>query len=169
MSDRVMEWLDESQRLADEADYGPWKAYGRGGHSQPRVQSVVSLGSGGFVAHTGYGEDDERAGLDARFIAESRTRFPQAVEALKAISGLHRPVAIFASEVECPSSGDPVHVNDWHEENLTVDGAWYCAQMPLYRACEHCLDEDGGLRDWPCETARVVAGALGLEGDDDAD
>ena len=90
MSDQIEAWLDESQRLADKADYGPWKAYGRGGHSQPRVQSVVSLGGGGFVAHTGYGEDDERAGLDARFIAEARTRFPQAVAALRSVMELHR-------------------------------------------------------------------------------
>ena len=88
MTDKIKAWLDESQQLADKADCGPWKAYGSGGRSQPRVQTVVSLGGGGFVAHTGYGEDDERAGLDARLIAESRTRFPQAVAALRAVMEL---------------------------------------------------------------------------------
>ena len=92
MSDRIMGWLDESQQLADDADYGLWEAYGRGGYGRPRVQSVKSLSSGGIVAHTGCGNDDERAGLDARFIAESRTRFPQAVAALRAVVELHRPM-----------------------------------------------------------------------------
>ncbi len=88
MTDRIMEWLDESQQLADDADYGLWEAYGRGGYGRPRVQSVKSLSSGGIVAHTGCGNDDERAGLDARFIAESRTRFPQAVAALREVVGI---------------------------------------------------------------------------------
>lgn len=90
MSDQITRWLDESQRLTDDADYGPWEAYGRGGDGRPGVQSVKSLGDGGIVCHTGYGEADERAGLDARFIAESRTRFPQAVAALRAVMELHR-------------------------------------------------------------------------------
>ena len=106
MSDKITRWLDESQQLADEADYGPWEAYGRGGYARPRVQSVKSLGGGGIVAHTGYGDDDERAGLDARFIAEARTRLPQAVAALRAVLDLHVPHEWHNGEVLCLECDD---------------------------------------------------------------
>lgn len=134
MTDRIMEWLDESQRLADQADEGPWEAYGRGGYGRPRVQSVKSLGGGGVIAHTGYGEDDERAGLDAEFIAGSRTRFPQAVAALRAVLDLHhRATDFFAKDDFC------AECSSFHR---TVE--WPC---PTLQAITDALGVEGGDDD----------------------
>ena len=135
MTDRIMEWLYESQQLADDADYGPWEAYGRGG-----VQSVKSLGSGGIVCHTGYGEDDERAGLDAKFIAESRTRLPQAVAALREVAELHQP-----SPYSYPDGSAPCRECN-RSDGTGLNPTW-----------------------WPCPTTQAIAEALGLEGDNDDD
>lgn len=88
VSDRIMEWLDESQQLADQATEGPWGRYSRDFRGE-RSHSVKTL-AGSVVAHSGFGPDGSTAFSDAEFIAASRTRFPQAVAALREVAELHR-------------------------------------------------------------------------------
>lgn len=83
MSEGITEWLGESQRLADKATAGPW-TWGAAAHGDPTggpTHHAVKA-SVGVVAETEY---DIHAALDAEFIAESRTRFPQAVAALREV------------------------------------------------------------------------------------
>lgn len=163
MSDRIKAWLDESQRLADEAAEGPWGHWPEAGTIEITADNHTTVICNAVRPQGGWGTPIYQGGTEptAEFIAKSRTRFPQAVSALRAIMELHRPVTVYAAEVDCPDSGDHVHVNDWHEENVSIGGEWYCKQMPLYRACAECE------KRYPCPTARDVAGALDLEGDDD--
>lgn len=88
MSDRITRWLDESQQLADKATEGPWEVYGYNvlAHLGPGncngcsgVLSPAHLPECGLYEVAGAGK------LDAEFIAESRTRLPQAVAALRAV------------------------------------------------------------------------------------
>lgn len=97
MSDRIMEWLDESQRLADQATEGPWEWDSPGEVSQhwsrPKPWETVVSTEVACMAHcyggTAQGIEREE---DGEFIAEARTRFPQAVAALRAVMDLHRPL-----------------------------------------------------------------------------
>ncbi|MCT1689887.1 hypothetical protein M3B11_02750 [Brevibacterium sp. p3-SID960] len=88
MTDRITAWLDESQRLADDATAGPW--FISPFEHDPVWCDVVT---GGVDEH-----DDDLPPLieadgrkNAEFIAEARTRFPQAVAALREVVELHRP------------------------------------------------------------------------------
>lgn len=83
MSDRITRWLDESQQLADKATEGPW-AWSAAAHGLPTDGPThhAVRARGGVVAETDY---DIHGALDAEFIAESRTRLPQAVAALRAV------------------------------------------------------------------------------------
>lgn len=97
MSDWIMEWLDESQQLADEATDGPWEAdLDQRGETRgvwptrPGVEQII----GAYVAADGFDSQGWTGGTDENltFIAESRTRLPQAVAALKTVMDLHRPL-----------------------------------------------------------------------------
>ncbi|MFB9777443.1 hypothetical protein [Brevibacterium otitidis] len=160
MSDWIMARLDALRERVEKATPGPWESYGDGDHEVYQAAEYDDGDLGPYIAWS------VPAKGDAVFIAAARTDVPCMETALRAVLELHRAVTVYADETECPNSGDQTHVNDWHEESVTIGGKWYCAQMPLYRACAHCLDEDGEQSDWPCETRRAVADALGLEGDD---
>ena len=87
MSERIREWLDESQRLADEATDGPWIAEFSGEQGDCVIpHDAQSTREAVAVCRLSY------RGADARLIAESRTRLPQAVAALKTVMDLHRPL-----------------------------------------------------------------------------
>ena len=86
MTDRIMEWLDESQQLADEATDGPWIAEFSGEQGDCVIpHDAQSTREAVAVCRLSY------RGADARLIAESRTRVPQAVAALRAVMDTHRP------------------------------------------------------------------------------
>ena len=86
MTDRIMEWLDESQQLADQATEGPWIAEFSGEQGDCVIpHDAQSTREAVAVCRLSY------RGADARLIAESRTRFPQAVAALRAVVEVHRP------------------------------------------------------------------------------
>ena len=93
MSDRITEWLNESQRLADQATEGPWEAdLDQRGETRgvwptrPGVEQII----GAYVAADGFDSQGWTGGTDENltFIAESRTRLPQAVTALRAVMEL---------------------------------------------------------------------------------
>ena len=103
MSDRIRAWLDESQRLADQATDGPW-------FTSPFEHDPVwcDVVTGGVDEH----EDDLPPLIEAdnrknaEFIAGSRTRFPQAVAALRAVVELHRPMRDYGGTV-CATCEEP--------------------------------------------------------------
>ena len=97
MTDRITRWLDKSQRLADQADEGPWEAdLDQRGETRgvwptrPGVEQII----GAYVAADGFDSQGWTGGTDENltFIAASRTRFPQAVAALREVMKRHRPV-----------------------------------------------------------------------------
>ncbi len=109
MSDRIREWLDESQLLAYQTTEGPWEVCG--------FNVLAHLGPGNCngcsgtlsPAHLPECRLYEVAGagkLDAEFIAEARTRLPQAVAALRAVVELHRPMRDYGGTAcaECEQS-----------------------------------------------------------------
>ena len=89
MADRIMEWLDESQRIADQATEGPWEYMTNETPDGENLYFTIEDSEQESVAETN-GSYQGRA--DAEFIAESRTRLPQAVAALKTVMDLHRPL-----------------------------------------------------------------------------
>ena len=119
MSDRIREWLDESQQLADKATAGPW-TWGAAAHGDPTggpTHHAVKA-SCGVVAETEYDID---AGLDAKFIAESRTRLPQAVAALRAVMETHRPVRDYGGTV-CATCEEPYPCLTIEEVEAALEG-----------------------------------------------
>ena len=84
----IQAWLYQGKTLAENATEGPWYPWDRGvgwlialsdsDDGEPRLPE-------GFRTDLGRGED-------AEFIADARTRLPQALNALQAIHNLHQPV-----------------------------------------------------------------------------
>ena len=134
MSDRIMEWLDESQRLADKATAGPWEYMTNETPDGENLYFTIEDSEQESVAETN-GSYQGRA--DAEFIAESRTRLPQAVAALREVAKLHQP-----SPYSYP------------------DGSAPC------RECNRSDSTGLAPTWWPCPTLRAVTEALGLEGDE---
>lgn len=132
MSDRIMEWLDESQRLADQATDGTWVAekdwLPDPGDSR-RTLYAVAAWSKELVNGIAYVNKP-----DAEFIAEARTRLPQAVAALRAVMGLHQQAAY--------QRNVPRRFRRTHEDHLP------------YRSCDGCGEE------WPCPTITAIADAF---------
>ena len=94
MSDQIKAWLDESQRLADQATDGPWEA-----DLASREGAIP-----GVIPHDGVYGTMERQ--DAEFIAEARTRLPLAVAALRAVMDTHCPVRGYGC-TECGGCEQP--------------------------------------------------------------
>nr|BFF05505.1 hypothetical protein GCM10023233_04740 [Brevibacterium otitidis] len=87
MTDRITRWLDESQQLADRAHPGPWEAATDCGLPDPddsrRVVYSVLARTRELINGIAFVDKP-----DAEFIAESRTRLPQAVAALRDVLGV---------------------------------------------------------------------------------
>ena len=122
-------WLDQGKALADRATEGPW--FTSPFEHDPVWGSVVT---GGVDEH----EEDQAPCIeagdrkDAEFIADARTRLPQALNALQAVRDLHKP-----------------------EE---YDGYPHGADGVM---CAVCLTEYDTYEEWPCATVRAIQDALG--------
>ena len=169
MTDRIEAWLDESQRLTDQATEGPWEAYGSAiatlSEPWPGCTGCSGILSPAHLPDCYYREIAAAGEDDAEFIAEARTRFPQAVAALQAVMELHEPFWLYAHEDACENETED-HQQEHHVESDV--GEYYCDTMPLYQVCSACLDGYGNHDvEYPCETRRLAEAALGLEGDND--
>lgn len=83
MTDQITRWLDESQRLADQATEGPWVF-----HTMSEAPTITGdYADSILIAEAApywepvYGLPD----ADGKFIVGSRTRLPQAVAALREV------------------------------------------------------------------------------------
>lgn len=90
MTDKITAWLDEAQATADAATEGPWD-YSPASNGNPadgpthhevRSSSETDQRAQYPIASTDY---DEMGYRDAAFIADARTRLPQAIAALRAV------------------------------------------------------------------------------------
>ena len=128
----IQAWLDQGKTLAEQATEGPWYPWDRG------VGWLIALSDAdggeprlpeGFRTDLGRGED-------ATFIADARTRLPQALGALQAILNRHR-------------NGGP-------SQGYTKGG---------YDEIENACTECGAIGEygvaWPCPTVRAIQNAIG--------
>jgi len=124
------EWLARAHTVTDAATKGPWEAVG------PYIDAPAF--EDGIFAEVNMdqdGSDDERAPIDAAFIAASRTMLPAAVAAIEAVLALHeRPV-------------EPYCADSHHDANRCPCADYYC-------------DRDGD--PWPCPTVVAIFAALGV-------
>ena len=117
----IQDWLDEGKALADQATQGPWEAeessdgwteiYGR-----DPIEPITPT-----VATTERGGDTEAA-----FIADARTRLPQALDVIQAVMKVHKPI---------------------NERNSRYRSG---------RVCIGCVDAGGDWNEWPCPTVRAI-------------
>lgn len=95
MSD-TQEWLDKGRALADQATQGPWEAVGREVAQHWSLPDPWHVIVGTEVSCMDYCYGGSAKGVerdeDAGFIADARTRLPQALTALQAVHDLHQPV-----------------------------------------------------------------------------
>ena len=90
----TQEWIDKGKALADQATQGPWETDGREvtqHWSRPEpwqtiVDTEVSCMDFCYGGSAKGVERDE----DAEFIADARTRLPQALAALQAVLEIHQ-------------------------------------------------------------------------------
>lgn len=126
----IQTWLDHGRALADQATEGPW--FTSPFEHDPVWGSVVT---GGVDEH----EEDRSPCIeagnreDATFIADARTRLPQALNALQAVLDMH--VA-----------------PEWVKVGRPNDGS--------RDICQECTTEDT-LIMYPCRTVRAIQDAIG--------
>ena len=133
----IQTWLDQGKTLADQATEGPWEADGREitqHWSRPEPwQTIV----GTEVAYMDYCYGGSAGGVesdeDASFIADSRTRLPQALNALQAVLEVHAPIDALNTQY---TNGRIPHV------------------------CTGCGQDDGRWNYWPCPTVRAIQNAI---------
>ena len=127
MSTEITAWLDEAQEKVDDATPGPWatdlRLDGRAWVDVPGIDGRA-FGLHGFPD-------------DAAFIADARTRLPQAIAALRAAMEVHG----------------------------ALDAAQYVGRGKSIRrqVCTGCGTDDGNWAIWPCATVRAIAAALGVQ------
>ena len=166
MSGQIKARLDMIRDRAKKAMPGPWVAE----YSKEQGNCVIphdARSTREAVAVTRLFHQQ----ADAEFIAAARTDVPRMEAALRAVLELHKKAPIYdVMADDCLdhdyemyglelSMGDEVCSHQSHVDSYTCDECAGIAHNNL----------DGELPEWPCPTVRVVAGALGLEEDDDAD
>ena len=91
MSD-IPDWIDKGKALTAESTEGPWEARMESPTMGGEVWTLRTAGQPGIkmvVSEYQFGEGN------AQFIADARTRLPQALNALQAVHDLHQPVKFF--------------------------------------------------------------------------
>lgn len=135
-------WLAEARTLADQATEGPWDADGREitQHWQREEPWLTIVGTQvGCIPYCygGSGEGVERD-EDAAFIADARTRLPQALDALQAVLKIHAPIDAL---------------------NMRYRGG------RAQQVCTGCGTDDGNWNHLPCPTVRAITDAIGEHDD----
>ena len=138
----TQEWLDKGRALADQATQGPWDTDGREvtqhwSRPEPWQTIVDTEVSCMDFCYGGSAKGVERY-EDAEFIADSRTRLPQALNALQAVLEIHKP--FHADHYYNGMDGESLH--------------------RLVLRCDGC-DKSGGIEDYPCPTVQAIQTELG--------
>ena len=88
----IQTWLDQGKALAGQATEGPWEAYADSNYQPAGCPPIIEhLVYAGAVEEPIIDWGNGSAKADAEFIADARTRLPQALDALQAVLGLHQP------------------------------------------------------------------------------
>ena len=131
----IQAWLDEARALADQATEGPWEA---DGHeitqhwSRPEPwQTIVGAEVACMAYCYGGSAEGVESDKDAAFIADARTRLPQALNAIQAVLDLHKP-------------------EEYDGYPHSPDGVM----------CAVCLTEYNEYEEWPCPTVRAIQNAI---------
>ena len=82
----IQAWLDHGRTLADQATEGPWEARSSEATMNDRAEWKIGQYNRPQALRS------VMRGADAVFIADARTRLPQALAALQAVHDLHQPV-----------------------------------------------------------------------------
>ena len=125
-------WLDKGKTLADKATEGPWEAYADSDYQPagcpPIIEHLVYAGAVETpIIDWGSGSTKP----DTEFIADARTRLPQALAALQAVLDLHKP-------------------EEYDGYPHSPDGVM----------CAVCLTEYDEYEEWPCQTVEAIQNAI---------
>lgn len=130
----IQTWLDRGRALADQATEGPWEAYADSdvqyAGCPPMIENLVYAGAV-ETPIIDWGNGSTKA--DAEFIADARTRLPQALNALRAVLEVHAPIDALNTQY---TNGRIPHV------------------------CTGCGQDDGRWNYWPCPTVRAIQYAI---------
>ena len=160
----IQTWLDQGKALAGQATEGPWEAYEDSDYQPagcpPIIEHLVYAGAV-ETPIIDWGNGSTKA--DAEFIADARTRLPQALNALQAVLDLHQPRTIYEPAGDWDGEGkyEPycVHGDDAdHPDHKMIDGWWQCTTSPE-TVCNEATEGDPW--PWPCPTVRAIQDAIG--------
>ena len=127
MSD-IQEWIDEGRALTAESTEGPWEARMESPTMGGEVWTLRTGGQPGIkmvVSEYQFGEGN------SQFIADARTRLPQALDVIQAVLDMHRPSTADTGEEEilfCPECFD--------------------------------VEDVGEVDTWPCPTVQAIHDAI---------
>ena len=93
----IQAWLDQGRTLTDQATEGPWEARSSEATMNDRAEWKIGKYNRPQALRS------VMRGADAVFVADARTRLPQALDALQAVLDLHQPVVAYTTTgpVEC--------------------------------------------------------------------
>ena len=138
----IQAWLDRGCTIADQATEGPWEAYEDSDVQYagypPIAENLVYAGAV-ETPIIDWGNGSTKA--DAEFIADARTRLPQALNALQAVMEIHKP---------------------YHADHYYVGMNGGSLHRFVLR-CEGC-EESGGVEGYPCPTVRAIQNAIKEQG-----
>lgn len=130
----IQAWLDRGCTIADQATEGPWEAYEDSDVQYagypPIAENLVYAGAV-ETPIIDWGNGSTKA--DSEFIADARTRLPQALNALQAVLEAHAPIDALNTQY---TNGRIPHV------------------------CTGCGQDDGRWNYWPCPTVRAIQNAI---------
>lgn len=131
----IQAWLDKGKRRMELISSGPWELREIERHGRITTQVHVSFDYGDLEIQGPRTviDDEFIEGNNARFIADARTRLPQAVNALQEVLDMH--VA-----------------PEWVKVQRSNDGS--------RDICQECTTEDT-LIMYPCRTVRAIQDAIG--------
>ena len=153
----VQAWLDEARTLADKTIPGPWR---HGWVEDDDRYEIHGQPFDGMVCPQ-VAIIQSRSDGNPAFIADARTRLPQALAALQAVLDLHQPRTVYEPAGDWDGDGkyDPYCVHgdyEDHPDHLMIDGWWMCRHNP------RCSEEvDGDSYPWPCPTIEAIQAAIG--------
>lgn len=124
----IRAWLDQGRTLTDQATEGPWEASSSEATMNDRSEWKIGKYNRPQVLRS------VMRGADAAFIADARTRLPQALDALQAVLDLHAPIDAL---------------------NMRHRGG------RVQQVCIGCGQDDGNWNYWPCPTVRAITDAIG--------
>lgn len=151
MTGTVKSWIEERRTIHDAATEGPWKARPGDEIEGPGGDNLMGGDMEYFYGFMLRGEN-------AAAIVDAHNNLPRALNALKRVLELHKPIFYYEHEDSCTNTDEDHRAERHVEFDL---GEYYCEDLPTgEKTCDSCWDDEGERVAYPCPTVQAIEGAI---------